>query len=430
MTVGGPLCGVRVLDFSQIVAGPFAGANLCDLGAEVIKVEPPGGDPFRTLGTATPAGSKQFQSLNRGKRSIVLNLKDARGRALVHRLVAGVDVVIVNYRPEAARRLGVDYETLRALRHDLIYVQSTGFGVRGPRKAQSGSDLVVSAYSGLLAHEGKLNEAGEPGIISIAYTDYATGLAIAMAICAALYHRQRTGEGQIIHTSLLQSALTLEHGFVMREPVTDAVTRDPMVARLGELRACGASFPELLAGYMERRFAFSAFRLYWTGYQAKDGALVLGALTRANREAIRAVLGITDDITDSPDFNAADPAAPAIIASVQDEIRRILRTRTVAEWVEAFDAAGAPVSAINFAEEVADDPQVEALGIMVEVEHELTGRQRLVGPVIEMSATPPAVQGAAPLAGSHTDAILAELGYTPAEIDALCAAGVAARPFS
>lgn len=426
----GPLCGVRVLDCSQIVAGPFAGANLCDLGADVIKVEPPGGDPFRNLGAATPSGSKQFQSLNRGKRSIVLNLKDARGRALLHRLIPGVDVVIVNYRPDAARRLGVDYETLHALRPDLIYVQSTGFGVRGPRTTQSGSDLVISAYSGLLAHEGKLNEAGEPGIISIAYTDYATGLVIAMAICAALFHRQRTGEGQIIHTSLLQSALAMEHGFVMREPVTDAVTRDPMVAQLAELRARGASFAELLACYQERRFAFSAFRLYWTGYQAKDGALVFGALTRANREAIRNVLGLTDDLTDTPDFNAADPQAPAIVAAVQDQIRRILRTRTVAEWVEAFDAVGAPVSAINLAEEVADDPQVEALGIMVEVEHELTGPQRIVGPIVEMSATPPGVQGAAPLAGSHTDEILAELGYTPSQIDELCTIGVAARPFS
>ncbi|MFN8555913.1 MAG: CoA transferase [Dehalococcoidia bacterium] len=426
----GPLVGVRVLDFTHIVSGPYGGAHLADFGADVIKVEPPGGDPFRNLGAATPGGSKQFQSLNRGKRSIALNLKDERARQIIHRMIPQIDVVLVNYRADVAKRLSVDYETLRAIRPDIIYLQNTGFGNRGPRALTAASDLVIQAYGGLMAQEGKVTDTGAPGIItSVAITDYVTGVVIAMGVCMALYHRQRTGQGQILHTSLFQSSLSIQHGFIMREPVADAMLRDPLMEDVEGLRAAQAGYAEILAKYHQRRRAGSAFSLYYTGYQCRDGGIVFGALTRANRDVIRKVIGITVDQSDTPDFNPLDPASQQQVEAWRAEIQRIMLTRSVAEWMADFEAAEATVSPVQFPEEMADDPQTAALGMMVELEHELTGYQRMVGPVMEMSATPPRVQGAAPLPGSHTDEILAQFGYAPDEIAALVADGVALRPF-
>lgn len=421
----GPLHGIKVLEFSQIVAGPYTGLNLSDLGADVIKVEPPAGDSVRSLGAVFPGESKGFQSLNRGKRGLALDLHDPRAQAIIHRLVAGTDVVTINYRYGVAEQLHIDYGTLRGYRPDLIYAQITGFGARGPFATRAGSDLAVQGYSGLMAGEGKLDGAGAPiAIASTPLSDFATGLATAMAICAALFHRQRTGEGQRINTSLLATALALQGGAVMREPVTDASLRDPMLAEMAKLRDAGATYAELIACRGGNPNIVSAFRLYYSAYRARDGGIVLGALTKANRDAMRRVLGLAGEDSDDEGFNPLDPANIARIAQWRDQIQKILLTRTAAAWVAAFQAAGAPVSAVNIPEEMSDDEQVAALGLMVTLEHELTGPQRQVGPVVEMSATPPRVRMPSPPLGRHTDDILTEAGMNAHEIARLRAAGV------
>jgi formyl-CoA transferase len=247
---------------------------------------------------------------------------------------------------------------------------------------------------------------------------------MAVGLCAALYHRARTGEGQLIDTSLLLAGMTLVQGGVMREPVTDAMTWEPLRADLNRLRAEGASYAEIIGRYGQRRRSAAAFPLYYTTYEAKDGGLVFGALTRANRDVIRSVLVRLDDPTDGPEYDPTDPANLPVAERCRAEIQRILRERTVAEWLAAFEAVNAPVTAVNFPEELADDPQVRALGVMVDVENAMTGPQQVVGPIMTMSATPPAVTSAAPVLGQHTDDVLAELGMSPAEIERLRAAGV------
>jgi crotonobetainyl-CoA:carnitine CoA-transferase CaiB-like acyl-CoA transferase len=212
----------------------------------------------------------------------------------------------------------------------------------------------------------------------------------------------------------------------MREPTMDAIGWEPVRADLERLRAAGAPYAELIGRYGERRRSAASFPLYYTTYEAKDGGLVFGALTRANREVIRGVLGELDDPTDGPEYDPTDPANLAVAARCRAEIQRILRTKTVAEWLSSFEAVNAPVTAVNFPEELADDPQVRALGLMVEVEHARTGPQQVVGPILVMSATPPAVQGPAPVLGQHTDAVLASLGLSRAEIEGLRAGGVVA----
>src|SRR5690606_6361871 len=300
--IDGPLAGVRVLEFSQIVAAPVCGVNLADLGADVIKVEPPGGEQTRRSGSVVEGESKGFQALNRGKRSLVVDMHDPRGREVVQRLVPSTDVVTTNYRLGVAERMGIDYDSLCTLRPDIIYWQNTGFGERGPEAYRAGSDIVAQAYSGLMVADGKTNDDGAPELISIPIADIVSGFAAAMGVCAALYHRERTGEGQRLDTSLLRTGLFLQAAAVMREPVTDSIIRDPMVEEIERLRASGGSYAEMLEARQRRQALRTAFKLYYGAYRASDGAVVLGALTKANRDAMRRVLGIVGVRSDGPGF--------------------------------------------------------------------------------------------------------------------------------
>ena len=202
----GPLQGMRVLEFSQIIAGPLAGTVLADLGADVVKIEPPGGEGTRAAAGVVAGTSKMFQSLNRGKRSLVVNLGDPQGRALIHRLVPSFDILIINFRPEVIRRLQLDYDTLSQLRPDLIYAQISGFGTRGPRVDEPLIDMVAQAYSGYMAEVGVVNEFGGPMGTHGGTIDAVTGLSTVIGIVSALHHRTRTGEGQFIDVALLRSA--------------------------------------------------------------------------------------------------------------------------------------------------------------------------------------------------------------------------------
>jgi crotonobetainyl-CoA:carnitine CoA-transferase CaiB-like acyl-CoA transferase len=421
----GPLAGIKVFELSQIVAAPYCGLNLVDLGADVIKVEPPDGEGFRHLGAFMPGESKTFHTLNRGKRSLTLNLKVPAAQELVQRVIPGFDVFIMNSRPGVAERLGVDYETLSRIRPDLVYLENTGYGDRGPGARRSGSDIAAQAYSGLMLGEGKLDEWGGPDLItSTAMADYATGLAAAMGIAAALFRRSVDGEGEYIQSSLLASALSLQNQRITRIPVADELRERPLLEALQAVRGRGGSYRELVeAREQALRGQNKAFRLYYRSYQAKDGAITLGALTRQNQDQIREVLGITDDPTADPDFNALDTSLDPLVEEVGARIREIMRTRTVAEWVERFDAAGAPAAQVNVPEEMADDPQARALEMIIDVEHELVGPEQHVGPILQLRHHPTENRRPSPPLGRHTDEVLGELGLTDVEIAELRQAG-------
>jgi CoA:oxalate CoA-transferase len=423
--VAGALDGIRVLEFSQIVAGPVVGILLSDMGADVVKVEPPGGEARRNSAAVVPNEGKYFQSLNRGKRSLVLDLARADGAAVIHRLAPGFDAVVCNYRHGVAARLGIDYATLSALNPRLIYANLTGFGDFGPNATRAGSDIIAQAYTGLMAAEAKTDEFGAPvQITGTTVIDRASGMAAAMAICAALYHRERTGEGQELHVSLVHTGLELLSHQVMREPVHDVTVRDPLLAELDAKRAAGAPYDEIAGVRKAQGPRFASHRLYYGGYHTQRGALVLGALTPQNRAAIRKILDMHDG-TDAPGFDAADPENRRRIEAWREEIQERLLERTAEAWVERFVAAGVPASVVNFPEEMADDPHVAATGIMAELVHPVTGPQRVVGPIVRMSKTPTEAALPAPPLGAHTRELLEEAGYVPGEIDALVASGVA-----
>lgn len=420
----GPLAGIRVLEFSQIVAAPVCGLHLADMGADVIKIEPPGGEQSRRSGAIVPLESKGFQSLNRGKRSLVVDLSDPRGQELIWKLTPRADVVTINYRLGVAERLRIDYNTLSGIRPDLVYWQNTGFGDEGPEKFRAGSDIVAQAYSGLMALDEKVDDDGAPNLISSPIADLASGIAAAMGISAALFHRAMTGEGQFLTTSLLRSSLSLLGGTVMREPVHDSILRDPMMERLNAVRESGGTWEDILKVRGGSAMLGGAFRLYYGAYRAKGGAVVLGALTRANRDAMRAVLGISENYDADPDYDANDPVKIEEAAEWKRQIRALFQTRTAAEWVAAFDAAGVPVSAVRVPEELADDPQVLADGMITHLEHAVTGPQRVVSPIVKMSKTPTATPRAAPALGEHSIEVLRDFGVDESHIAELCRDGV------
>ena len=421
----GPLAGIRVLEFSQIVAAPVSGVHLSDLGAEVVKVEPPGGEQTRRGGAVVPNEAKGYQALNRGKLSLVVDLQQPRGQALIQRIIPNFDVVTINYRLGVAERLHIDYDTLRAIRPDLIYWQNTGFGDEGPEQFRAGSDIVAQGFSGLMAADGKTDDAGAPDLISSPIADIASGIAAAMGVSAALFHRERTGEGQFLTTSLLRTALSLMSGAVMREPVHDAILRDPAMKLVEEVRAGGGSWLEILEARRSQQAVRAATRLYYGAYRAKEGAVVLGALTTANRDAMRKVLGIYgQEHSSEPDYDALDPANVEAAAEWKRQIREQFLEYTADEWVAKFDAAGVPVSPLHLPEEMADHPQVLADGMITELEHSVTGPQRVVGPIIKMSGTPTAARRAAPALGEHSGPLLSKFGFDADEIASLVADGV------
>lgn len=420
----GPLTGIRVLEFTQIIAGPFGCQNLADMGAEVIKVEPAEGEPWRQFSQFVPGESKWFQALNRGKKSLVLAMQEPEAKEIVYRLMPAVDVVVINYRPDVASRLGIDYDTLRQFRPDLVYVDNTAFGRKGPWAARPGYDIVAQAVSGLMVGEGKYNQvtgAPEP-ISSTALADYGTGLVIAWAVCAALFHRERTGEGQVVETSLLQTALAFQNSLVFDLPAADAMVHARM-DRVHQLQAAGASYPELLAAHNPLA-SIRAANIYYRPYQTSDGALVIGALSPSLWAKVRAALdtdflGIAD-----PAFNPLDAAWLAEAKRRVAETEAKVKAGTTADWLARFEAHGVPCGPLNFPEDMVDNEQVLANGMVVELDHDVTGPQRQVAPLMRMSASPLEAQGSSPPLGRDTEDIVRSAGYSQDEIDGLRAKGV------
>jgi crotonobetainyl-CoA:carnitine CoA-transferase CaiB-like acyl-CoA transferase len=406
----GPLDGIRILEFTQIIAGPFGCMMLADQGAEVIKVEPPNGEPWRLFSQFMPGESKTFQELNRGKKSLVLDLGDPKAQEAIHKLIPTVDVVVINYRPDVATKLRIDYPTLSAIRPDLIYVDNTAFGRKGPWAQRPGYDIVVQAASGLMVGEGKFAEDGRPDwITSTAIADYGTGLAIAWAVTSALYHRERTGEGQSIETTLLATALAFQGAAVMEHPLADAGVRAPARDRRRQLQAGGATYKEMVEARNPMRAVGG--NIYYRTYLTKDGAVAIGALSPTLWEKVRNALETDFLGMSDPEFAPFDPAWQAKARAKVAEVEAHVRSRTTDEWMATFDAAGVPAAPVKFPEDMFEEPQVLANDMMVDLEHDLSGPQTMVAPILKMSKTKMEAQGAAPPLGRDTERYLKEAGF-------------------
>lgn len=418
--MNGALEGIRVLDCSQIIAGPLATSLLSEMGADVLKVEPLEGEPWRLQAEFIPKESKTFIAQNRGKRGFAIDLKRPESAPIRRKLVEWADVVVTNYRPGAAEQLGLDYDAVRAINSNVIYCENTAFGPKGPDARRRGYDIVAQAMSGLMLSNGVYDN-GLPRVTSFAPADVFTGASMAWGITAALYHRQRTGEGQRVDVSLLLTALYIQAGF--REVVAiDEPVREARLEALHAARERGAGIEEIVE---QRRASMPELTgaIYYRTYRTEDGLIAVGCLGPGPRARFRKAVGIRD-----PRYEEGFDSSPANVAKVGAalvaEAERIFSERTSAEWLALLDANDVAAGPVRFVDELWDDPQVQANGYIAEFDHTLLGALRGAGPIVRMSASPTRVNRASPALGEHTEEMLIQFGFSPGEIDRLRSDGI------
>ena len=378
--------GIRVLELGQVMAGPFCALQLCDMGADVIKVEPPEGDPTRQMGARAGTDSTCFAAMNRGKRGIVLDLKSAAGRDTLVRLAARADIFIENFRPGVMAGLGLDYPALSAANAGLIYASISGYGQTGPDRTKGGFDLVAQGASGLMSVTGA--PGGPPVKVGVPLTDLGAGLFALAAILAALHHRGRTGRGQYIDTSLLEAGLALS------------------AWESAEFFASGVA-PEALGSAHRFLAPYQAIR-------CADGYITIGAGTDRLFAELAARLGHPEwtGMAEFADTSARVRNRAGLIARIET----VTATQRKTHWLAAFQADGIPCGPINTYPEAFADPQVQSRRMVVELDHPTLGHMRTLGSPIKMSDTPPFVLRRAPLLGEHTEEVLREMGFNEEEI--------------
>ena len=393
------LAGVRVLEFTQVMAGPFCAMLLGDLGADVIKVEPPGGDTTRRMGQRQGMESTGYWAVNRNKRGIVLNLKDRRAQDLVQTLARQADVVVENYRPGVMAGFGLDYDSLKQEQPSLIYASVSGFGSTGPYAHKGGFDLVAQGMSGIMSVTG---EEGRPPVkCGIPVTDLGAGLFAEQAILAAYIHRLKTGEGQYIDTSLLEAGVAL------------SVWESTQYFSTGGIPEPMGSAHRMSAPYQAIRCA--------------DGYINLGAANTRTWEKFAHAIG-RPELLDRSEY-AEDGLRVQNRHQLTQEIEAVTTQQPRSHWLAVLEEVGVPCGPISNYAEVFADPHIQARGMVQEMEHPVGGTVQVLGPAAKLSETPVRLARRSPLYGEHTAEVLAEIGCTQAEIQELDRAGViATRP--
>ena len=395
--MSGPLAGVRILDLTTVVMGPFATQILADLGADVIKVEPPEGDIMRHAAPMRSSGMGHiFLNANRNKRSIVLDLKHPEGHAACLALAKGADVLAYNIRPQAMERLKLGYEDVRAVNPKILYVGAFGYSQRGPYAARAAYDDLIQGAVGLpwlFAQSG----AGEPSYVPATVADRTVALHVVNAVCAALYWREKTGRGQRIDVPMFESLLQLVLGEHLGGYTFEPQLGEPGYARL------------LAAG---RR-----------PYQTKDGYVCVLVYNDKQWRAFFELIGRAELLTD-PRF-ATQEARSRNYDQVYGLVGEEMPKRSTAEWIAALEAADIPVQRMNSLADVVADPHLAAIGFFSTVEHPSEGRLKSMAVPSEWSESAPGYRRHAPRLGEHTREVLREAGYSDAQVEALLASGAA-----
>lgn len=409
--MAGALQDVRVLDLSRVLAGPWAGQVLADLGAEVVKVERPGsgddtrgwGPPFLKDEDGQDTGEAAYYlSANRGKRSIAVDMASADGLAVIGKLVGWADVVIENFKVGGLAKYGLDYASLSADHPGLIYCSITGFGQTGPYRARAGYDVMIQAMGGLMSITGRPDDApgGGPQKAGVAIADISTGLYAVIAILAALHHRDRTGQGQHIDLALLDTQV----GWLANQNMNYLVTGASPARR-------GNAHPNIVP---------------YQDFATADGAIIVAVGNDGQFARFAAAIG-RPELADDARF-ATNAARVANRDTLIPLIAERLAGRTTADWAGLLDSAqvNIPNGPINTIAQAFDDPQLRHRGLRVDLPHPLAGTVATVASPINLSATPPEYHRPPPLLGEHTDDVLAELGLDAAAIADLRAKGAVA----
>lgn len=394
--MAGPMQGVRIIDLTGMISGPLGSMILADQGADVIKIEPPRGDNTRAVATGRGGFSASFLNNNRNKRSVVLDLKKDGARDALMQLIAGADVVMQNFRPGVADRLGIGYEDARAARPDIIYASISGFGETGPYAGKPVFDPLVQSLSGLTTVQAASDQR-RPALVRTILPDKLTGFTVAQAITAALFSRTRTGEGQHIRLSML----------------------DTVIHFLWSSDMGGHTF---VGDELQQETAQSFIDLI---YETADGYISVAAFRRADWEKLA-------DACERPEWKE-DPRF-ATSAGLEEHkparleiTQEVLRTRSTAEWIERLDAFDVPCAPVLTRAEMIRHPQIAANALIVEHEHPQAGMLRQTRPPARFSGTPTEYRNGGALLGQHTAEVLGETGMSSDQIEALLASGAAGK---
>jgi crotonobetainyl-CoA:carnitine CoA-transferase CaiB-like acyl-CoA transferase len=395
----GPLTGLKVIELAHIMSGPTAGMLLADMGADVIKVErvPDGDDTRRFTPPEVNGESSAFMMMNRNKRGIALDLKQPAANAALRRIIDRADVVVENFRVGTMERLGLGYEVLRRTNPRLIYCALSGYGLTGPDAIKGGFDLVAQGLSGLMRITG--DPGGPPTKVGSPVTDINAGILGALGIVSAYVHLLRSGEGQLVDTSLLEAG-------VMQTFWQSAI----FIGSGREIGPLGSAHP-MTAPYQ--------------AFETGDGWITVGASNQVNYVRLTQVLE-APELRDDPRF-ADNKLRMANLEALVDELTSRFKRKPSAAWLAALDAAGVPAGAVKTIEQMLADPQVRARDMVVDLTHPKAGETQAIGCPIKFSATPSHVARPAPMLGQHTSEVLGEFGFSVDEIRELLAAGAAVQ---
>ena len=392
----GPLKGIRVLDLTRILAGPYATMILRDLGAEVIKIEQPGsGDEARDFGPFKNDFSLYFMSVNRGKKSVTLNLKSPRGKELFLELVKDSDILVENFRPGTMEKLGLDYESLKMHHPSLLYAACSGFGQTGPYAMRGAYDMIIQGMGGIISITGEPDR--PPVRVGTSIGDITSALFTAIGILSALRHRDRTGEGQLIDVGMLDCQVAILENAMVRYFSTGDIPRP-----LGR-----------------RHPAITPFEVF----ESADGYVVIAI---GNNELWRKFCEHVDrpELIDDERFHT-NALRTDNHESLFPILAEIMSRHTTDAWVEALEAIGVPCGPVNTVDKVANDPQVLARDMIAEVEHDITGTVQIPGIPIKLSETPGQIDAPAPNLGEHTSEVLTDLlGLEAEEVNQLKQDGI------
>ena len=394
-----PLDGVKVLDCTQFMAGPYCTLILADMGADVVKVERlQGGDDTRRSAPTINEVSSQFLMINRNKRSIALDLKAPEGKETFKRLAKGSDVVVQNFRPGTMEELGLGYKDLKPLNDALIYCSISGFGQTGPYAHRGGFDLVAQGMSGIMSVTGIPD--GPPIKVGVPITDLAAGMYGANGVMAAYIHRLKTGQGQHVDTSLLEAGIALT------------------VWETGVLWATGES-PYPMGSAHRINAPYQALR-------CMDQPITIGAANQANWERLCNAMD-REELREDPRFETG-PLRRQNYEELAEELEKTLLTRPADYWLPKLEEEGVPSGPLNDMAQVYQDPHVLDRDMVVELDHPTVGRVRAIGIPVKLSESPGAIRRPAPLLGQHTQEVLREHGFSDGEVAHLLESGVVRAP--
>lgn len=393
---GTALGDLLVLDLTRILSGPFATMTLADLGADVIKIEQPGtGDDTRQWGPPFQGDeAAYFLSVNRNKRSLAVDLKSPEGLAAVRELALKADVVVENFRPGTAARLGLGYEELSRDNPGLVYASISGYGQTGPDAHRPGYDAIAQARSGIMSVTGEAD--GPPVRVGVSSADLVAGMWATIGILAALHEKQRTGKGQWVDISLLDGSVSwltyVSSGYFASGDIPQRY---------------GSAHPTIAP---------------YQAFATSDGFVMVAVGNDGLWLKFATAIGRTD-LAEDPRF-ATNPSRVAHRGTLIPFLEDVMRTRTAAEWVATLDSAGVPVGPIQTVDQALQDPQVLARGMVTELVHPAAGPMKVVGCPVRLTRTPPSVRTAPPMLGQDTGDVLAELGFSQDRIRLLRTNGV------